>query len=85
MDDTETNAASAEQLTRLSVNLNRETADALLAIARETGLSVTEVMRRSIAVYKYVSDEQNAGREMQTYKVGRRSGRKKKVMVLTLS
>lgn len=53
-------------LVRLNVNLNKETAAALREIADEQGVSYTEAVRRAIAIYKYVVDEQAAGRKIQT-------------------
>jgi hypothetical protein len=52
-------------LVRLSVNLNEETAMALKDIADRHGISFTEAIRRVIAVYKYLDDEQAAGRVIQ--------------------
>lgn len=43
--------------TRLSVNINDETAEALKDLAERRGTSVTEVVRRAVAVYKFVEDE----------------------------
>jgi len=51
---------------RLNVNLNSETAAALRAIAEGRGISFTEVVRRSIAIYKYLDDEGQDGRIIQT-------------------
>lgn len=54
------------KLVRLSVNLNQETADALKEIAADSGVSLTEAVRRAISVYKFVDDEREAGRRVQT-------------------
>lgn len=43
--------------TRLSVNINSETAQALQDLASRHGTSVTEIVRRAIGVYKFVDDE----------------------------
>lgn len=53
-------------LVRLNVNLNKESAAALRELADTQGISFTEAVRRAIAVYKYVSDEQEQGRKIQT-------------------
>lgn len=53
-------------LIRLNVNLNRETADALKEIASAQGISMTEAVRRAVAVLKFVTDEQRDGRKIQT-------------------
>jgi predicted transcriptional regulator len=42
---------------RLNVNVNDETAQALREIADRRDLSVTEVVRRAVSVYKFVEDE----------------------------
>lgn len=53
-------------LVRLNVNLNSETAEALKLLAEEKGSSLTEVIRRAIAVYKFVDDESRSGHRVQT-------------------
>lgn len=58
--------ALQEQLVRLNVNMNRETANALKELKNQEGLSLTETVRRAIAVYKYVYDEVKKGRVVQT-------------------
>ena len=63
---TRTASAPTGKLVRLSVNLNQETADALKEIAEETGISLTEAVRRAISVYKFVDDEIDAGHRVQT-------------------
>lgn len=50
---------------RLSVNLNEETADALRQLAADKGITITEVMRRAIAVTKFLYDEQDKGKTIQ--------------------
>lgn len=42
---------------RLSVNINAETKRALEELAAREGVTVTEVVRRAISVYKFVEDE----------------------------
>lgn len=54
------------ELVRLNVNMNRETASALKALAEKQGISLTEAVRRAIAVFKFVDDEQSDGRKIQT-------------------
>lgn len=58
--------ASATELVRLNVNLNSETAEALKTLAEEKGSSLTEVIRRAIAVYKFVDEESRSGHRVQT-------------------
>lgn len=58
--------SNAEPLTRLNVNLNAETADALKEIAEHRGISFTEAVRRAISVYKFIDDETQEGHRIQT-------------------
>jgi hypothetical protein len=51
--------------TRLNVNLNEETACALKAISRKRGVTVTETIRRAVAVLKFFEDETRAGRHVE--------------------
>jgi len=53
-----------EPLTRLSVMMNAETTEQLKGLKDEKGLSVTETVRRAIAVYAFLNDEQNAGKSI---------------------
>jgi hypothetical protein len=41
-------------VTRLSVNLSPEVADALRSIAAEHGITITEAVRRAISIQNYV-------------------------------
>ena len=56
----------ANELTRLSVNLNAETAAALKELAERRGISLTETVRRAIAVLKFVEDEIQKGNTVQS-------------------
>ena len=47
--------------TRLNVNINDETAEALRDLAERRGSSVTEVVRRAISVLKFMEDEVGGG------------------------
>jgi len=58
--------SSDQSLVRLNVNLNAETAAALRELADERDISFTEAVRRAISVYKYMNDEKQAGRHIQT-------------------
>lgn len=58
--------AADTALTRLNVNLNQETAAALKEIAARENISLTEAVRRAIAIFKFVEDEQAEGRKIQT-------------------
>lgn len=52
--------------TRLSVNINDETAEALRELADRKGTSVTEIVRRAVSVYKFVEDEVGTnGKQLQ--------------------
>ncbi len=50
-----------DRLVRLSVNLGPEVADQLKEYASRKGVSVTEAVRRAIAVLAFVDDAQNRG------------------------
>ena len=58
--------SSSDKITRLNVNLNAETADALKEIAEHRGISFTEAVRRAISVYKFIDDETQEGHRIQT-------------------
>lgn len=58
--------SSDQSLVRLNVNLNAETAAALRELAEERDISFTEAVRRAISVYKYMNDETQSGRHIQT-------------------
>lgn len=62
---TRTAPPTAESV-RLNVNLNRETAEVLKEIAEKQGISLTEAIRRSIALLKFVDDERTSSRKIQT-------------------
>ena len=51
--------------TRLSVNINDETANALREIAKDEGTTVTEVVRRAVSVYKFFDDARDEGKTIQ--------------------
>lgn len=57
---------ATQELVRLSVNMNPETADALKELAASKHLSYTEAIRRAIAIAKYIDDEVKDGRRVQT-------------------
>lgn len=56
---------AAPRYTRLNVNLNEETAAALKEIARKRDISITEAIRRAIALLKFIEDETAAGHRIQ--------------------
>ncbi|ADX75271.1 Ribbon-helix-helix protein, copG family (plasmid) [Pseudarthrobacter phenanthrenivorans Sphe3] len=59
-----TNSETA--LVRLNINLTKESAAALKKLAEEQGISVTEAVRRAIAVLNFVQEERKEGRKIQT-------------------
>lgn len=73
----------SREIVRLNVNLNGETADALKELAARNGISYTEVVRRAISIYDYLSREQDKGRVIRTAKVTK-SGREKKIKEIRL-
>lgn len=66
-------------LVRLNVNLNKETAEALKEIAQKENISLTEAVRRAIAILKFVEEEQGRGRKIQTMD---RDGKDKRELIL---
>lgn len=66
-------------LVRLNVNLNKETAAALKEIAEKQGISLTEAVRRAIALLKFIDEEQAEGRKIQTMEG---DGKNKRELVL---
>lgn len=53
-----------EKFVRLSVNLSPETADVFKTLSTQKGLSITEGIRRAIAVWKFLEDERSRGNEI---------------------
>jgi hypothetical protein len=58
-------AIAEQQLVRLNVNMNEKTALELREVAKSDGISITEVVRRAIALYRYVRAETKKGRVLQ--------------------
>ena len=58
--------AARTDIIRLSVNINEETADALRKLVADKGITITEVMRRAIAVTDFLYKEQDKGKIIQT-------------------
>jgi hypothetical protein len=52
-------------MTRLSVNINDDTAAALRSLAEEDGVTITEVVRRAVSVYKFFDEAKDAGKTIQ--------------------
>lgn len=59
--DTEAAAVPARDVVRLSVNLAVDVAGALKALSTAQGVSVTEGVRRAIALWKLVTEEISKG------------------------
>jgi hypothetical protein len=59
-----TRAASSKEVVRLSINLASDVAGALKALSTAQGVSVTEGVRRAIALWKLVSDEVSKGNKI---------------------
>lgn len=53
-------------LTKLSVNINQETAAALREIAANNGITITEAIRRAVSIADFVYKEKAKGRRIQT-------------------
>ena len=72
---TESTKSAGQKLVTLCVNMNAETAAALKEIADERGLSYTEAVRRAISIAKFVEDEIEEGRKIQTVDADRKDVR----------
>lgn len=59
-------AIAQQQLVRLNVNMNEQTAKDLKELADRDGLSFTETIRRAVAIYKYIRDEVRKDRVILT-------------------
>ncbi|KRE54700.1 hypothetical protein [Phycicoccus sp. Soil748] len=57
-------AVSNRDVVRLSVNLANDVAGALKTLSTSQGVSVTEGVRRAIALWKLVSDELSKGNKI---------------------
>ena len=57
-------AKSRDRFVRLSVNLSLETAELFRVLIERKGLSITEGIRRAIAVWKFLEDEKSRGNEI---------------------
>jgi hypothetical protein len=53
-----------DRFVRLSVNLSIETAEIFKSLIERKGLSITEGIRRAIAVWKFLEDEKSRGNEI---------------------
>lgn len=61
------NRAASSQ-TRLNVNLNAETANALKDLVERHGITYTEAIRRAVSVYQYFDAEKAVGNRIQSMK-----------------
>lgn len=57
--------ATTPRATRLSVNMNDETASDLYQLARRRGVTYTETVRRIVSVARFLDDETELGRTIQ--------------------
>lgn len=53
-----------ERSVRLSVNLSVESAETLKVLTKRKGLTITEGIRRAVAVWKFVEDENTKGNQI---------------------
>ncbi|WP_433917369.1 ribbon-helix-helix protein, CopG family [Streptomyces canus] len=54
-----------KEFTRLSVNINDDTADALKRLKSAKGISITEAVRRAVALYDLVDRETGSTGKLQ--------------------
>jgi hypothetical protein len=83
-EDPESQAATktgqgSDQSVRLSVNLSPGTAAILRTVLNRKGLSITEGIRRAIAVWKFVEDEVERGNQLAVIE---KDGEVRKVVLL---
>lgn len=62
--------ADSDQLVRLSVNLSPEVANQVKAYAGRKGVSITEAVRRAIAILAFVDDAQSRGASLNVEEGG---------------
>jgi hypothetical protein len=55
---------SQDRTVRLSVNLSAESAENFRTLIKRKGLTITEGIRRAIAVWKFVEDETQRGNQI---------------------
>lgn len=56
---------ATSNLTRLSINVNQDTAQALRDLAKQNETTVTEIVRRAVAVYKFFDEAEDAHKTIQ--------------------
>lgn len=56
--------ATIQDVVRLSINLAPDVADVLKDLAKAKRVSVTEAVRRAIAVWKFLEDEKEKGNKI---------------------
>ncbi len=54
-----------QRYTRLSVNVTLDVADALRSLTKRRGITVTDGVRRAIAIWKIVEDADAKGQQVQ--------------------
>lgn len=60
-------------MTRLSVNINDEVADALRSLAAQNDTTVTEIVRRSVSYYHFFREQRADGKHIEVVDGSRRS------------
>lgn len=50
-------AADTQQVSRLSVNINEDTAEKIRVYRKQRGVSITETIRRAVAILALLNDE----------------------------
>ena len=66
-------------MTKLSININDETAAFLNETKEKKNINVTEQIRRAVSLYQYLHDAQEAGEEIHTVS---RTGKRTRVILL---
>lgn len=65
---------------RLNINMNEETAAALLELSQRKQISITEAVRRAVSIAKFFEDELAEGRKIQTMRAD--GGEKRDVVLM---
>ncbi len=76
------NSPGAADVVRLSINLAPDVATALKDLASARGLSITEAVRRAIAVWKFVEDERARGHRLAVVESDGKTERIREVVLL---
>jgi hypothetical protein len=72
-------AQKSDQITRLNLNINSESAEALRSLTTKKGITYTEAVRRAILMWKFFEDEKE--NDVRIELVGKNGVRKEAVLL----